>query len=471
MKIQTLRPAPVSFLVAALLALALAVVAPPPAQAQSANTPRLSVASLGVGNAALAYVDAATVQIVDRDTGAVPSATNPVAITIGGQMRTVTAAVTAAFAGCLDTGAEAAGTQYFVWATRDAGATGFTLKCSASATTPTGLTTKLLLGSFHNGPSSDILPNSVWSLARGERGYEGMVKVGEMWVDIYEMSVYNSATYGSGTQKGSGSDDYGCADHAGDCSSLYAQSRYNVTPSRYMSWFQAARFCLAAGKHLITDVEWQGQALGTPDVQKSVSSLTSVGTTATATINSHGYGGNGTTVNVFISGAAQAEYNGARTVTVTGTNTVTYTFAGSATSPATGTIIALTADCNILTSGPEGTGTRTACKSWANTYDNVGNVWEWTGSWFAGTLASASPASESPGASKSWSPGLFDTVWNVRGAAYADGNGGGYTDGIPAAPIRGGSWADAGIAGVFSLGLSSSPWRTDSYIGGRCARQ
>jgi len=69
----------------------------------------------------------------------------------------------------------------------------------------------------------------------------------------------------------------------------------------------------------------------------SVTSITSSGTTATVTQTGHGYS---TGDYVTIIGAAPTEYTGTYAVTVTGANTYTYTFAGSATSPATGTITA-----------------------------------------------------------------------------------------------------------------------------------
>lgn len=72
-------------------------------------------------------------------------------------------------------------------------------------------------------------------------------------------------------------------------------------------------------------------------VQSTISALTSVTTTATATSAGHGFV---TGQSVVISGATQAEYNGTYTITVTNANTFTYTFAGSGTSPATGTILA-----------------------------------------------------------------------------------------------------------------------------------
>lgn len=71
----------------------------------------------------------------------------------------------------------------------------------------------------------------------------------------------------------------------------------------------------------------------------TLTSLTSSGTTATATKTAHGFLSNQF---VTIVGATQAPYNGTYQITVTGANTFTYVFAGSGTSPATGTITAQT---------------------------------------------------------------------------------------------------------------------------------
>lgn len=69
----------------------------------------------------------------------------------------------------------------------------------------------------------------------------------------------------------------------------------------------------------------------------AITSITSVGTTATVTTTAnHGIS---STSYVTISGATQAEYNGTYLATQTGADTFTYTFAGSGTSPATGTIV------------------------------------------------------------------------------------------------------------------------------------
>jgi hypothetical protein len=74
-------------------------------------------------------------------------------------------------------------------------------------------------------------------------------------------------------------------------------------------------------------------------------SLTSSSTTATVVHIHHGYESG---ESVTISGADQTEYNGTYTITVVDEDTFTYTFAGSATTPATGTIVT---SLNLTTSG------------------------------------------------------------------------------------------------------------------------
>ncbi len=98
-----------------------------------------------------------------------------------------------------------------------------------------------------------------------------MVKAGSVCVDIYEASVWDSYTMdGTGTQYGASSDDYLCNDNGNDCSSsaanpIYARSIADVTPARYITWFQAQQACANSGKRLITNAEWQMAAAGTPD--------------------------------------------------------------------------------------------------------------------------------------------------------------------------------------------------------------
>jgi hypothetical protein len=69
------------------------------------------------------------------------------------------------------------------------------------------------------------------------------------------------------TQLGIAADDYApCSDSGQDCSDdIYAVSLPGVTPSRYITWFQAQQACKNARKRLPTNGEWQAAALGTPD--------------------------------------------------------------------------------------------------------------------------------------------------------------------------------------------------------------
>lgn len=88
--------------------------------------------------------------------------------------------------------------------------------------------------------------------------------------------------------------------------------------------------------------------LNTYQITVGAGELTSVGTTATVTHTAHGFRDS---QRLQIQGAAQTEYNGFYVITVTGDDTFTYTFAGSATSPATGTIYATVAVTPLTTLG------------------------------------------------------------------------------------------------------------------------
>lgn len=89
----------------------------------------------------------------------------------------------------------------------------------------------------------------------------------------------------------------------------------------------------------------------TVGASKSVTTLTSSSTTATATVADHGFvNSTNSTYNPYvnISGATPTAYNGRYQITVVDANTFTYTFAGG-TSPATGTI---SCDADIITNMP-----------------------------------------------------------------------------------------------------------------------
>ena len=104
--------------------------------------------------------------------------------------------------------------------------------------------------------------------------FDEMVKVGDFWVDRYESSVW-SDTGCSETQYGGEVDNW--ADVGGDVidgafpyhgsfsTPLYACSLSGVTPTRWLTWFQAQSACAASGKHLISNAEWQAAVAGTHD--------------------------------------------------------------------------------------------------------------------------------------------------------------------------------------------------------------
>src|SRR5262245_12090523 len=63
------------------------------------------------------------------------------------------------------------------------------------------------------------------------------------------------------------SDDYApCADSGRYCTDdIYAVSLPGVTPSAYITWFQAQAACENARKRLPSNAEWQATVAGTPD--------------------------------------------------------------------------------------------------------------------------------------------------------------------------------------------------------------
>lgn len=117
------------------------------------------------------------------------------------------------------------------------------------------------------------------------------VRSGTACIDLYEASVWETtdaaliAQIQDGTvtladltredgegdaiaiQHGAGGDDYGlgCPDEGNGCVNFYAVSIHGVTPSSFLTWFQAAAAARNAGKRLPSNAEWQAAALGTPD--------------------------------------------------------------------------------------------------------------------------------------------------------------------------------------------------------------
>jgi len=98
-----------------------------------------------------------------------------------------------------------------------------------------------------------------------------MVPVGDMCVDKYEASVWSGPT--GGTQYGGAAQDYPCGNGVTGTGQgctpagtpIYARSVSGVTPSRWITWFQANIACVNAGKRLLSGAEWLAAAAGTAD--------------------------------------------------------------------------------------------------------------------------------------------------------------------------------------------------------------
>lgn len=82
--------------------------------------------------------------------------------------------------------------------------------------------------------------------------------------------------------------------------------------------------------------------------QESVTGITSSGTTATVDHTGHGMSSDDF---AYITGAVEQNYNGCYQITVTGVDDYTYTMPGTASSPATGTILSTGGYFNTLTNG------------------------------------------------------------------------------------------------------------------------
>jgi len=66
---------------------------------------------------------------------------------------------------------------------------------------------------------------------------------------------------------------------------VYAVSIPGVPPSGCMSWFAANQACLLSGKRLLTNVEWQGAAAGTPDPGAADDGATTCATNSPGPVN------------------------------------------------------------------------------------------------------------------------------------------------------------------------------------------
>jgi formylglycine-generating enzyme required for sulfatase activity len=232
------------------------------------------------------------------------------------------------------------------------------------------------------------------------------VKVGDYWIDKYEASVWNNP--GCATrQYGISRDDWNPPDDGnwGADETGYACSLAGVPPSRFMTWFQAQQSCLAAGKVLCSNAEWQAAAYGAPDPSSE----------SPCRIRN----------DILPNGAV------------------------------------LTETKEIVL-----TGSAAMCISSAGANDMIGNLSEWVADWMQGGLTHNN-GDNVPGLPV-WPETYYgDFVWNINGTADRTGNGD-FVPGLPAAMVRGGSWMDNTAAGVYAASLEYGPSATSARIGVRC---
>ncbi len=235
----------------------------------------------------------------------------------------------------------------------------------------------------------------------------GMVRTGDVCVDKYEASVWqttdattinrilhgqiSSAAELSGlaTQRGASGDDYGpnCPDNAGGCVDFFAISLPGVLPSNTMTWFQAAAACRNSGRRLATNQEWQMAALGTPDPGTD---------------------------------------DGVSTCRITGSSTVA-------------------------------TGSRASCISDVGAMDMVGNLWEWVADWWPAVIDA-----DGSGCNSGWNG--FSDDYNCAAVVVTQ-------VGPAAMLRGGDAFGAGGDtrAGPFAIAMTRGPQAEFANIGFRCA--
>lgn len=146
------------------------------------------------------------------------------------------------------------GTDYYIYACQPTSGAEPVFVLSINSTYPNGYTAtnSRKIGGFHYGKirtganpgnvADSIVPNSVWDLLNRPRcSPEGMVKVANFWVDIYQAS---------------------------DDGSNGLKSAYNATPltgTEGLNWYNFVERAAKVGKRLLTYAEWCAAAQGSPE--------------------------------------------------------------------------------------------------------------------------------------------------------------------------------------------------------------
>ena len=239
--------------------------------------------------------------------------------------------------------------------------------------------------------------------------FDEMVKVGSFWIDKYETSVWDGSDC-AGQQIGAVLNDWSVQGNGSDfaLNDVYGCSLYDVVPTRFVTWFQAAQSCLASGKRLCRNAEWQMASLGTPDNETEVPA-----------------------------------------------NPVCNIWSGLL--PA-----------SAIVWGVEGMITRTGnaaqCISNIGANDMIGNLAEWVEEWGIGGKDwqedDVSGTAPWPGSAYN-----VDGTWGIDGRAF---NGNEFINGLPAAVVRGGDWEDGIAAGAYAISFFNAPSTSEWRMGTRC---
>jgi formylglycine-generating enzyme required for sulfatase activity len=252
--------------------------------------------------------------------------------------------------------------------------------------------------------------------ALDEGRHDEMVKVGDFWIDKYEMSVWQFPDC-TGFQAGGNAGElfYPNVDHAGNwglTNPLFACSVAGVVPSASMTTLQAEQFCALSDKSLCTNAEWQAAVSGTYDPGNT----------------------------------PQREYQ-----CLINASTDAHRMTGNAVSPI---------DIND------------SCISAWGAEDMVGNFGEWVSDWMVtGRRAQESDGEEiEPWSLHSGGHPVDDHTWNVNGQSVQPTSAFQSIKGLVASPTRGGTNQAGTHAGIVFIDATFSP---ECYLGTtstRCCR-